>query len=78
MPLTPAAAQTCAQQIVNALNIPSDVQAQALNEWTTVVNAIFDAIVLNAVVLPTTAGAPTLLAPPGAAGGPVTGVGQLE
>lgn len=72
MPLDQAAAQACAQLIVSALNIPSDVQSEALNKWTTVVSQIFSSIEENAIVMPT-----LLIAPPGAAGGPVVGTGTI-
>jgi len=72
MPLNDAAAAQCAQAIVAALNIPSDVQSEALDKWKTVVGQIFTVIVAQALVLPT-----ALIAPPGAAGGPVTGVGTI-
>lgn len=71
MPLTAAAAQQVAQQIVSELNIPSDVQQEALTKWTNVVAAIFAGIQQNALVVPTALVAPTT-------GGPVTGVGMVE
>lgn len=70
MPLNQAAAQACAQQIVSALNIPSDVQQEAINKWTTVVSQIFASIEENAIVMPT-----LLVAPP--MGGPVVGTGTV-
>ncbi len=70
MPLDSSAAQSCAQLIVNALNIPPDAQAEGLNKWTTVVNSIFETIVAQALVVPTA----LISAAPGA---PVTGIGQV-
>jgi hypothetical protein len=58
--------------IVAALNIPSDVQSEALTQWKAVASAIFTVITQHALVLPV-----ALIAPPGAAGGPVTGTGTI-
>jgi hypothetical protein len=72
MPLNDAAAKQVAQAIVAQLNVPDDVQQEALSKWEAVVNQIFTGIVANALVVPT-----ALVAPPGAAGGPVVGVGSV-
>ena len=70
MPLTPAAADAVAQQIVSALKVPKGGVAAATSNWSAGVSAIFAGIAQNALVVPTALAAPT-------GGGPVTGTGMV-
>jgi hypothetical protein len=67
MAMTPAA--TVAQSIVSGINVPESGQADALAAWTTIVTQLQAMIVAGTVTVPSLG----LIAPPGAAGGPVTG-----
>jgi hypothetical protein len=73
MPLTPAIAAGVAQKIIGILQVPDDAKKVSLDNWTKIVGAIFDGITQNALVMPT-----ALIAPPGPAGGPVTGTGKVQ
>ena len=72
MALDPAAAAAVAQQIVTILAVPPEARPKAEANWRAIIAAIYTGIQQNAVVVPT-----ALLAPPGALGGPVTGVGSV-
>ena len=73
MPLTPAVAASAADQIVTALKVPADGKKAALENWVKIVGIILTSIQDNAMVMPT-----ALIAPPGVAGGPVTGTGTVK
>jgi hypothetical protein len=73
MPLTPVAAAQAAEKIVGILKVPDEAKKSSLDNWTKIVGAIFDSITTNGIVMPT-----ALIAPPGPAGGPVTGTGQIK
>lgn len=70
MPLTPGAADSVAQQIVAALNVPEEGREQATANWKAVVSAIFSGITQNAQVVPSALAAPS-------GGGAVTGTGNV-
>lgn len=73
MALTPALARQTAEQIVTSLGVTNQGRQVAVAHWTKIVDIIYQSIVQNTVVLPT-----ALLAPPGAQGGLVTGVGTVK
>ena len=73
MPLNPATAAQTAEKIATILNVPPDAKKGSIELWTKIVGCIYYSITQNGVVMPT-----ALVAPPGTAGGPVTGTGKIQ
>lgn len=75
MPLDNATAVKTADNICTILAVPPDAKKGSMELWTKVVACIFDSIKQNAIVDVSTVTVPSLglVAPPGPAGGPVTG-----